>query len=103
MLAKMDANQTRMKAMKEEMDAYQAKTDADREADLENLQEMMKASQEDITYGQAEMRSAIGAIEEKMDAWIANVKDDRKETTACQYAMETILKNLGQIREKRRT
>jgi uncharacterized membrane protein (DUF106 family) len=67
MLPKMDANQARMKTMQEQMDAYQAKTDADREADRENLQEMM-ATQEDIKSGQAEMRSAIGAIEEKLDA-----------------------------------
>jgi hypothetical protein len=40
------------------------------------------------------MRYAIGAIEEKMDAWITNMKDDREETTACQYEMETSLKNM---------
>jgi hypothetical protein len=76
MLAKMDANQARMKVMQEQMDAYQAKTDADREADRENLQEMMKAIQEDSKSGQANMRSATGAREEKTDAWLANRKDD---------------------------
>jgi hypothetical protein len=60
----------------------------------ENLQDMMKATQENIKSGQAEMRSATGAIEEKMDAWIANMKDDQEETMASQYAMETGLKNM---------
>jgi uncharacterized protein (DUF885 family) len=114
MLTKMDANQARMKAIQEQMDANQAKTKADQKAnqekakakaDQEELKGMMNATQErmdantksmqeDIKSGQAEMRSATGAIEEKMDAWIANMKDDREETTACQYAIETSLKNM---------
>jgi hypothetical protein len=40
------------------------------------------------------MISAIGAIENKMDAWIANMKDDREETTAYQYAKETSIKKM---------
>jgi hypothetical protein len=34
------------------------------------------------------MRSRVSAIEEKMDAWIAGMKDSRKERTACQEATE---------------
>jgi hypothetical protein len=94
MLAKMDDNLARMKAMQEQMDAYQAKTDSDREADQINVQEMMKATQKDTKSGQAEVRSIVRAIEEKMDAWIANMKDDREETTAYQYAMQTSLKKM---------
>jgi hypothetical protein len=35
------------------------------------------------------MRSIVGDIEEKMYAWIANMRDNRKETTACHEATET--------------
>jgi hypothetical protein len=31
---------------------------------------------EEIKSGQAEMRSTVSAIEEKMDAWIADMKND---------------------------
>jgi hypothetical protein len=55
---------------------------------------MMKATKDDSKSGQAEMRSAIGAIEEKMDAWRANMKDDREETTACREAMEGSIKKM---------
>jgi hypothetical protein len=66
LLAKMDANQAEMKA--------------DR-----------KAMQEKADAGQAEI---IAAIEMKMDALITNIKIGRKETMACQYAMETSLKKI---------
>jgi hypothetical protein len=36
----------------------------------------------------------IAAFKEKTDAVIANIKIDRKETTAFQYAMETSLKKI---------
>jgi hypothetical protein len=103
MLAKMDANQARMKVMQEKMDAYQAKTDADREADRVKLQEVMKATQEDIRCSQAEMISVIGAIEEKMDAWIANRKNDRKETTACHNEMKARIKKMKPNSEEKET
>jgi hypothetical protein len=89
------------KADQVEAEANQAKAEADRE-DLkgmlnvtqERLDANTKSMQENIKSGQAEMRSAIGAIEEKMDAWRANMKDDQEETTTCQYAMGTSLKNM---------
>jgi hypothetical protein len=93
---------------------------AGQEEMLARMQEKMdantKATQEDIKSGKAEMRSIVGAIEEKMDVWIANIRDDWKrrmsyqettesrleceepisvdmkacqETTACHEAMET--------------
>jgi hypothetical protein len=59
--------------------AEQAKAEGNQakgEADREELKGMMNAStksmREDIKSGQAEMRSITGAIEEKMEAWIAN-------------------------------
>jgi hypothetical protein len=33
---------------------------------------------ERLFAGQEEMRCIIGAVEEKMDAWIANMRNDRK-------------------------
>jgi hypothetical protein len=47
------------------MEVNQAKTKV-------NLKEM----REEIKHDQAEMRFTVSAIEEKMDAWIANVRDD---------------------------
>jgi hypothetical protein len=43
-----------------------------------NLNEL----QEDIKYGQAEMRSIS-------DAWMTDLKDGRKKKTACQEATKT--------------
>jgi hypothetical protein len=54
----------------------------------------MQATQEDIKCGQAEMRSAIGAYEEKMDAWIGNRKKDPKETKACHNEMKASIKKM---------
>jgi hypothetical protein len=88
LLAKMDANQAGgMKAMHKHM-----------EADREVLKEIMNANtktmREDIKSDQAEMRSTIDAFKEKMDAWIANRKTDRKETTACHVEMEASIKKM---------
>jgi hypothetical protein len=66
----------------------------DREQMLAMRQEMnanTKAMQEKADADQVEI---IAAIEKKMDALITNIKIDRKETTACQYAMETSLKKI---------
>jgi hypothetical protein len=59
----------------EMLKAMQEKADADRKAD-----------QEKADAGQAEV---IAAIERKTDAWIANIKIDREETTACHAEMES--------------
>jgi hypothetical protein len=70
-----------MQQMLQQLLAMQEKADADRKADREELQYMMKANREDIKSGQAKM---IAAIKGKMDAMIANIKYARKKTTACQ-------------------
>jgi hypothetical protein len=85
--------QQMMKRLLTKMDANQAEMKADRKADREELKRMMNATQE-ITAGQEHMQEMFRTNKEKMDAWIANRKNDRKETTACQYAMETRLKNM---------
>jgi hypothetical protein len=64
LLAKMDASRERLVA---EMDANEAKTDATQERVDESLRKGMK--------------STINAYQEKMDTWIADMKDGRKERT----------------------
>jgi hypothetical protein len=59
-----------------------AEADAIRARIKANQEEMMAKMQEDIKSGQAEMRSIL-------DAWLTDLKDGRKETTACQEATET--------------
>jgi hypothetical protein len=68
MLAKLNAK----------IDANQAKAEANTKA---NQAEILARMREDIKSGQAEMRSIL-------DAWLTNLKDGRKETTACQQARD---------------
>jgi hypothetical protein len=69
-----------MEQVMEMLKTMQEKADANTKA-MQELQNMMKANQEDLKSGQAKM---IAAIEKKTDALIANIKNARKETTACQ-------------------
>jgi stress-induced morphogen len=64
-LEKMDTSRERMVA---KMDANQAKTDATQRVNG-NLRK--------------EMKSTVHAFQERMDAWIADMKDGRKERTVC--------------------
>jgi flagellar basal body-associated protein FliL len=93
---KTDAN---IKEMMARLEAIQAETKTDREemlARIDTNQERMNASlKEEIKYSQAEMRSTVSALEKKMDTWIVNMKDGRKEKTACQEAIEPNLKKMG--------
>jgi hypothetical protein len=78
--------------------ANQEKADANRQADRELLIGIMDANaksiRQEIKCAQAKIRSTVNAFKEKMDASIANRKIDRKETTACQCAVETSLKTI---------
>jgi Skp family chaperone for outer membrane proteins len=67
------------KIMKEIIDANQMKTDDNQEEMDVDLKEM----REEITFCQAEMKSTLNAFREKIDAAVANRKDNRKETTFC--------------------
>jgi hypothetical protein len=94
LLAKMDANQAGMKAMQEQMDSNQEKAEAEQEeikgmmnATHERMVAFTKSMREDIKSGQEEIRCIV-------DAWMTDVNDDRKETTACQDAMEGSLKKI---------
>jgi NurA-like 5'-3' nuclease len=78
-----------MKEMKDEIkEGMKANKKADRENPKEMMEEMTNANQaktktslkemrEEIKSGQVEMRSIV-------NAWIANMKKDRKETMSCQ-------------------
>jgi hypothetical protein len=57
----------------------------------EEMNANTKAMREDIKSGQAEMRSIVGAIEEKMDVWVAHRRDDQKGRMSCQEMMEALL------------
>jgi hypothetical protein len=67
--------------MQEMMERLLAEIRADRKAYREQLQDRMKTYQEDLKSDQAKM---IVAFKKKTDAMIANIKDARKKTTACQ-------------------
>lgn len=45
---------------------------------MEAMREKMDANQKEIKSGKVEMKSTVSAIEEKMDAWIAKMKDGQK-------------------------
>jgi hypothetical protein len=65
-----------IKAMQEDMKAMQEKAEAERKAHHQATKEM-RADQEQMMAW--------------MDAWLADMKDTRKETTACQGKMEAHL------------
>jgi hypothetical protein len=89
-------HQEDLQNMQEMMDANQTKTDDNQEGmDID-----LKETREEIKSGQAEMKSIVNAFQEKMDASIANRKEDRKETMSCQVtttcheATDTDLENI---------
>jgi hypothetical protein len=79
------ANQNSLARMESQIDSLVSRMMVDRKADHEALKEMMDANQErrkeEMNCGQAEMNSPLSASEEKVEAWIADMK-------ACQEAME---------------
>jgi hypothetical protein len=112
-LAKIDANQAKtnveMKAMQGKMDANEANTNAEMKADREQMlakiganqektddkqegiNENLRKMREEIKSGQAEMKATINAIQEKMNVWVAEMKDGREERTALQETTEAYL------------
>jgi cysteinyl-tRNA synthetase len=82
MEAKRQSGREDLKGMMAEMNANQAK--------VAKLEEMLARMREVIKSGNAEMKSTVNAFQEKMAASIANRKDDRNETTACNEATETV-------------
>jgi DNA polymerase III delta prime subunit len=66
--------------MKEMLDTNQVKADTSLKEMLPRMdanQERMNAClREEIISGEAEMKSTVNAFQEKMDAWIANMRDN---------------------------
>jgi hypothetical protein len=65
------------------------KLKTDREAERENLEEMLNITHEDIKSGQADIRSAIGAVENKIEAPIHSFRSKVEETI--QYRMKNVM------------
>jgi hypothetical protein len=58
-------------------------------ASLWEMREELRASQQHLKEEiMARMGAKIDASQEKMDAWMAEMRTRRKETMACQEAME---------------
>jgi hypothetical protein len=74
--------------MKVMMDANQTKTDDNQEG----MDVDLKETRDEIKFGEAEIKSTVNAFQEKMDAYVANMGDDRKETKACHNEMEVSVK-----------
>jgi hypothetical protein len=92
LLAKMDANQPEMRANRKANQDILVRMEANRERDREkNLKDL----KEDIKSSQADVRSIL-------NAWITDIKDARKRTTACQEVTEPVQRRWSQIQEKRR-
>jgi hypothetical protein len=57
--------------------------------------EEMKTKMASLTFqidaNQEEIKSTVNTFQEKMEAWIAEMKDERKETVACQVTTEARL------------
>jgi peptidyl-tRNA hydrolase len=108
--SKMDYNQAGMKAMQEQMDANMkmnqemlARMEPKMDITLKEMKEEMMAKMEamiqdnnekfkvfqgtlvsQIDANHEEMKPIVNTHQEKMDAWIANMRDDRKERMAHQ-------------------
>jgi hypothetical protein len=90
-----------MQQIMEMLVEMKAKADADREegkanqakmdAKMKTYHEMLARMEAKTDINLKEMRSTVDAIEEKMDAWIADRKDDQKETMSCQLTAEVCL------------
>jgi hypothetical protein len=55
-----------------------------RNAGYEEMKAQLGSLTSWIDANHNEMKSTVDAFQEKMDAWIANMRDDQKETMACQ-------------------
>jgi chromosome segregation ATPase len=79
-----------MKAMQDKKDVNQEKLDK-----MDSKQEEMKAQMASlaskIDVNQERMESTVNVAQEKMEAWIAEMKDGRKEIMACQETTEACL------------
>jgi hypothetical protein len=61
---------------------------------------MLARMEAKLDANQEELRSTVNAFLGKMDAWIANIKNDRKERTARHEATEANPKNMEKNPDK---
>jgi hypothetical protein len=116
MQEKINASQKEAKAMRNDMKAHQAKAETDKEDILAKMDASMKYNQEQMLAkmtaweaedkARREKEAETGAIrirtkamrDKRMkasrDACFADIKNNRKETTACQNAMEANLEKV---------
>jgi hypothetical protein len=111
--SKTDADLEKMKADMEAFNETMERREAERKADKGNKMAERIAEERREAEGKAdrEVATKLEAIhdktyanqvrvepetehEEKIDAWIADMKNDRRETTACQDAMEANLEKM---------
>jgi hypothetical protein len=65
-----------------------AKMEVNTKVTQERMDANLKDLKENIKSGQAKVRSVVKVFYEKMDACVANRRDDREETMSCQEVME---------------
>jgi small nuclear ribonucleoprotein (snRNP)-like protein len=58
------------------------------EAKIDNNQERIYVNRKEM---REEMKSTVNAFEEKMNTWLANMRDDWKERASCQEKTEARL------------
>jgi hypothetical protein len=78
-------------AMREDIKANQAKSDADRKTDKEQMLATMNVDREERKADHEEMMAMMKAWGETLDALSTDTKDYREETMACQGNMEARL------------
>jgi hypothetical protein len=92
------------KAYEEKMTAKQKADQGKREAEWTVDREVvtrLEAIQSKTDANQMRVEPKTEHQQEKLDAWIADMENDQKETMACQDAMEVNLEKMGQnLREK---
>jgi hypothetical protein len=76
-----------MEKMEAERKAYEEKMIAKRKADREEVAARLEAIHDKTDANQMRLEPKT-EHQEMMDAWMADMKDDRKERTSCQEAME---------------
>jgi hypothetical protein len=80
MKAKADTDQEKRKANQAKMDT-----------EMKTNQEMLAKMETKMDINLKKMTPTVGAFQEKMDAWIANMRDDQKGTMSSQVTTEACL------------
>jgi hypothetical protein len=86
--------------MKAKRKADREKRKAERKTDREEVAARLEAMHDKTDANQMRLEPET-EHQEKMDAWIANIKDGRKERTAAKKRRSPIQRRWSQIQEKR--